>query len=176
MKEKLKENFWDLSKKFNMKDKEDILDSEKSPSWIYFLYGSHEDNSSGVVYVGQSVQPRERIKQHYRSEDKKFSLFNILPVQTSFANVDEAFYISKYTPPYNKEIPKNPVIIPLNKYIDIYPGSEHEAINYMEKMEFWSDIYGDTYIDMVDFYDSLINSCVNGKGINLIKRRDDSDE
>lgn len=58
---------------------------------------------NSVVYVGQSVDVKRRIKEHKQEKKKKFDEFIYISCPDTNLNSVEAFNILKYSPKYNKE-------------------------------------------------------------------------
>lgn len=83
--------------------------SDSGDSKIYFLVSGDE-----VIYVGQTLDLNRRAYQHSRpdlTEGKVKSFDNISFIECSsfYANNVEAFYIAKFTPIFNKIMPKNDI-------------------------------------------------------------------
>lgn len=57
-----------------------------------------------VVYVGQTTNGLNRIKQHKKNKEKDFDDFKIIKCTKRELNELENFYIIKYKPKYNKKI------------------------------------------------------------------------
>jgi len=75
------------------------LDLPAGTSGVYFLWDECE-----IVYVGQSVDIRERIHSH---GDKHHDAVSLIPIGDPYLRcLAESFYITKLTPKYNKEPPK----------------------------------------------------------------------
>ena len=67
---------------------------------IYFLISLDE-----VVYVGQSHDIANRLKQHWES-GKDFNRYFVIRCESENLNKLEAYYILKFRPRYNIAIPK----------------------------------------------------------------------
>jgi hypothetical protein len=71
---------------------------------VYFLI-----DKQSIVYVGSSKFGFSRICTHYRN--KVFNAYNTYYCDEHELENLEAYYITKFTPKYNKSIPKNDIFI-----------------------------------------------------------------
>ena len=67
--------------------------------FVYFLLKNKE-----VVYVGQTTNGLNRIKQHFKEQKKDFDDYKIIKCSKKDLNELESFYIIKYKPKYNKSL------------------------------------------------------------------------
>lgn len=65
---------------------------------IYFLIKSAE-----IVYVGMSIDFKNRLKQHARDDEKVFDSYYFYPCNESSIEVIESVYIDLFNPRYNKK-------------------------------------------------------------------------
>ena len=68
---------------------------DETPKYIYFLLSGEE-----VVYIGQTVNLHNRIKQH--GYDKDFDRVFEFKCEEGSADLVEKEFIQKYSPKYNK--------------------------------------------------------------------------
>jgi len=68
---------------------------------VYFLLADDE-----IVYVGQSVDVKKRLKQHADYSEKTFNRFFFVQCDRLELNKLEAYYILKFRPKYNIAIPR----------------------------------------------------------------------
>lgn len=76
------------------------VDTNLGNPGVYLLFDREE-----IVYVGQGIIPLVRIKAHLLN--KKFDSYYIIPCAIEDLNYEEAKYIIKYQPKYNKTIPSS---------------------------------------------------------------------
>lgn len=82
--------------------KEDISIGDCFTTGIYFLI--HDAESVEFIYVGQSINVFERVRQH---ADKLFNKIAFIPTAENKLDDWEAHYIVSLSPRHNKTLPKN---------------------------------------------------------------------
>ena len=106
-------------------------------NYIYFLL---KDNV--VVYVGQTTQGVQRIFAH--CNDKVFDSFNMIECSKKKLDETEAYYITKFNPKYNIQLPNNDTYLSINQIKNNY-RIDKRAINKIVKFynlkKYMNDIY-----------------------------------
>ena len=125
--------------KFEEKTKINVLKSELFENMIYFLIKGEE-----VVYVGQSKKGISRPIHHY---DKDFDYFTFISVdKQEKLNELESYYIRKYTPKYNKFLPKIKDEISYTEFFEkYYKGRKEGRYNKVKQIIIENKLYFQFY-------------------------------
>ena len=105
-------------------------------TFVYFLLKNKE-----VVYVGQTINGLNRIKQHFIENKKDFDDYKTVSCIRAKLNELENYYIIKYQPKYNKilnheKIKVSYIIYKLKDTIGFNPYSLKRIEEIMEKAPF----------------------------------------
>ena len=92
---------------------------KKERGYIYFLIDGDQ-----IVYVGQSTNVSLRIYHHLKS-DKVFDYYSVIPCEQNILNEVEAFYIVRFKPKYNHNLPKNVLFVTKDKIKKDYKIDGH---------------------------------------------------
>ena len=118
-------------------------------SLVYFLLYNEE-----VVYVGQTVQGLVRPLSH---KDKVFDSVAVISVPEDLLTAVEDYYISKYTPKYNKTMRMYlPMLVARNRIREII-GNDSYTVRDVKKDAFDNGISltvlgnGNVYISQEEF-------------------------
>lgn len=121
---------------------------KKYPKQI-FVYLLLENKK--VVYVGQTTNGLNRIKQHFKNSEKKFDDYKIIKCSKKDLNEIENFYILKYKPKYNKKINSSNVkityiIAKLKDVIGFNPYSIKGIEKIIEKSNFQTKYFNGSIV------------------------------
>ena len=116
LKQNCQKNFYQLNKTNTMYENINPHELQKSPVfqelfYIYFLFNEKDE----IIYVGQTVNLYYRIHCHLKKikNIKKMAFFQTSKEE---ANNAEAYFIVKYKPVFNKNIPQNDVYTSLKNF------------------------------------------------------------
>lgn len=96
----IKSTWYEINNDFKLNSLNDV---PENISAVYRLFKNHK-----VVYVGKSINVKNRIKDHTKDKDFDYFDFSIMNNESN-KNLYEIYYIDKYKPLYNKECVENSI-------------------------------------------------------------------
>lgn len=96
----VKSNWYEVNNDFKVNFLSQVIDNV---SGVYRLY-----KNDRIVYVGKSINIKNRVKDHRRDKDFDSFDFSIINNESN-KNIYEIYYIDKHKPIYNKECIENSI-------------------------------------------------------------------